>query len=193
MRRRSGTGRALALIAAIGGGYVIGAYTTTLDRAAGERLFCERAAGLAEAAEFATTPTLSGSTPSTSRAADAAKPLRRYECRSPSVVDGDTIRCGEVLLGLRAALVNQTVRIAHINTPELRSTDAAERSRAADARDFVTAALAKAPVYLDVNPAEETENYGRILAVVVAGGKDVGASELAAGLAKSYEGRGPKP
>lgn len=128
----------------------------------------------------------------TGAARSFAAETRRYECNLRGVVDGDTISC-DVDLGFAVGLTKQSVRIAHINAPELHSKDPQERQRAQDARDFVTAKLGHAPIYLDVKPPVYKDKYGRILAVVVAGGEDVGAAEVAAGLAKPWEGEGAKP
>ena len=107
------------------------------------------------------------------------------------VIDGDTVRVrARVWLGQD---VETAVRIAGIDTPELRGADCdAERRLAEAARDRLAALLDGGAVHLwDI---EHGTFAGRVVArVETADGRDVGAPLLADGLARPYDGRSRRP
>ena len=73
------------------------------------------------------------------------------------VVDGDTIH----LVG------EEKVRLVGVNTPELHSSDAAEKQRAELAKEFVeNLCPSGAEVGLDVDDLKTKDRYGRTLAIV---------------------------
>ena len=104
------------------------------------------------------------------------------------VIDGDTLDVwlirkedtGVFTAGLRR------VRLAHVDTPELRSKDPAERAAAAAARDRVLE-LAR-PGQLATVYEYDRDKYGRTLASIEVTGVDIGQALLAEGLARPYEG-----
>lgn len=101
-------------------------------------------------------------------------------CRALSNYDGDTVKldvdCG---LSTHRQIV---VRLAHVNTPELKDAGGAA------ARDRATELLAVEPLTV-TTVRDRTERYGRYLATIVnADGLDVGATLLAEGHATAYEG-----
>lgn len=112
-----------------------------------------------------------------------------WMCFVLSTVDGDTFtaRCQ-----LWPSLTIETsVRIAGIDTPELRGACPAEKQQALAARDALTELLKGRSVFLS---RVEPDKYGnRFVATVhTADGVDVGGELLKRGLAASYTGKGPK-
>ena len=83
--------------------------------------------------------------------------------------------------------LRETVRLAHVDAPELRGACPLESALAASARQLVMAAAgAGNPVTLGVLGRGK---YGRILATVTTErGQDLGRLLLDAGLARPYEG-----
>jgi len=109
----------------------------------------------------------------------AIGPAYTYTARALRVVDGDTCLL-EIQLGLRVA-TTQMIRLAHVNTPELKDAGGAA------ARDRFRELLAVEPLTVTTT-RDRTEKFGRYLAVVVnADGVDVGAQLLAEGMAVPYE------
>lgn len=104
------------------------------------------------------------------------------------VVDGDTLDVWLIRKqdrGVFAAGMCR-VRLAHIDTPELRSSDPLERAAAAAARDRVQE-LAR-PGQLATVYEYGIDKYGRTLASIEVTGVDIGQALLAEGLARPYEG-----
>ena len=101
-------------------------------------------------------------------------------CRVLKVHDGDTVQL-EVDQGL-STYRRVWVRLAHINTPELKHADgSAARQRLRDL-------LAAEPLTV-TTIRDRTEKYGRYLAEIRnADGVDVGEQLLQEGLATAYEG-----
>lgn len=101
------------------------------------------------------------------------------------VVDGDTIEVDATIwIGQR---LRTMVRIAGIDTPELRGGCDTEKAEAVRARDAVDRALTGTSILLyDV---EQGKFAGRVVARVhTTDGTDVGSALLEAGLARTYEG-----
>lgn len=107
-----------------------------------------------------------------------------YEAELLEVVDGDTIRARiRVWVEIEAETL---VRIDGIDTPELRGACDKEVRLARRARDRVAAIAAEGRLMLyDVRYGKYA---GRVLARVEAGGRDIGATLQAEGLARPYAG-----
>lgn len=116
--------------------------------------------------------------------ADMIMPIR-------GVADGDTIKS---TLKLPCPLCNVSVRILGIDTPESTylAKCPAEKARGLEAKAFL----------INLTVGQETmmarsikwDKYGgRINAYVEIAGKDVGQQMIDRGLAKPYNGTGPKP
>ena len=106
------------------------------------------------------------------------------------VIDGDTVAVrARIWLG---QAIEIRVRLAGIDTPELRGRCAAERALAERARDALSTRIAGREVTLrDIRYGTYA---GRVVARISAGDDaDIGRSLLAAGLARAYRGRGPRP
>jgi micrococcal nuclease len=99
-------------------------------------------------------------------------------------IDGDTLLVrARVWLGQD---VTTHVRLLGIDAPELRGKCEAETAAAGRARDYVAAMIGKRPVTL--TDLRVDKYGGRVLARVTAGGRDVSAALLRAGLAQPYRG-----
>ncbi len=110
------------------------------------------------------------------------------------VIDGDTLRVrARIWLGQDLAIY---VRLAGVDTPEVRGACARERELAQQARDFVASRLAPGR-----DPGGDREasvqlrevRYGKyarrvVARVETAAGLDLGTALLAAGLAQPYDG-----
>lgn len=102
-----------------------------------------------------------------------------------SVVDGDTIAVrAHIWLGQELAI---HVRLAGIDTPELKGECESERARARAARDYLERLIAGGPLTL---VQIRYEKYaGRVMAHVTASdGADLSARMIASGHARAYDG-----
>ena len=105
---------------------------------------------------------------------------RSTELARPSavrVIDGDTFDYG-----------GDRIRIADIDTPEVRGRCPEERARAARATRRLRALLAAGPFEL-VRSGRDEDRYGRKLRVVVRDGRSIGDMLVAEGLARTWTGR----
>ena len=93
------------------------------------------------------------------------------------IIDGDTFDYG-----------GDRIRIADIDTPELRSSCAEERRLARAATNRMSALLAAGPFELRRLGRDE-DRYGRKLRVVLRGGRSLGDVLVAEGLARTWAGR----
>lgn len=109
------------------------------------------------------------------------------------VVDGDTLEVrARIWLGQD---VTTLLRLADIDTPEVRGACADENALAAQATSFVRDALGTDdnPPTISLFEVTEDKYGGRVVArVVVADGRDLGAALIAAQLAQPYDG-GTRP
>ena len=78
------------------------------------------------------------------------------------------------------------VRVLGIDAPEIHTDKACERAAAQKAKELVTSLLVNAK-RIDLTDVSR-DKYFRIDANVIADGKDIGATVLAAGLAYKYDG-----
>jgi endonuclease YncB( thermonuclease family) len=108
-------------------------------------------------------------------------------------VDGDTC-AGRLRLGFNLEMAPVTFRVAHINCNEINDNGGPGDKAAA----FTKAALEGSLVL--VHTSKRKDDYGRVLAEIWYGPagtklslKNLAVELLAAGLAKPYEGHGPKP
>lgn len=107
-----------------------------------------------------------------------------------AVHDGDTFK-------VRAAIwpdvdITVSVRLAHVDTPELRGKCTSERRQALAARDFVRGLLLPGSA-VTLSDIKRDKYAGRVDAsVTLEDGRDLAALLLAKGLARAYDG-GTKP
>lgn len=94
------------------------------------------------------------------------------------VIDGDTFVYG----GMR-------IRIADIDTPEVRGQCASERALAGRATARMRALLSAGPFELHRTGTSDEDIYGRKLRIVTRGGRSLGDQLVAEGLARTWTGR----
>ena len=108
-----------------------------------------------------------------------------WPLRTPSAYDGDTLRI--TMPGLPPELAEMLVRVAGVDTPEIRGKCAAEKTRAIQARDFVIRSLAEASAVSFCDP--KWEKYGkRVIAEVMLDGKNLAAILIKNELGRPYSG-----
>ena len=110
-------------------------------------------------------------------AAAPVGPSTRATTAAVRVIDGDTFDYG----GAR-------IRIADIDTPEVRGQCADERARAAQATQGLRALLAAGPFEL-VRLGRDEDRYGRKLRLVIRDGQSLGDQLVSEGLARTWSGR----
>jgi len=93
------------------------------------------------------------------------------------IIDGDTFRYG-----------SEKIRIADIDTPELRGRCAYETQLAARATRRMDQLLRQGPFELR-SVGRDEDRYGRKLRVVTRGGRSLGDQLVAEGLARTWTGR----
>lgn len=112
-------------------------------------------------------------------------PMLSYPAQVLRVLDGDTIEV-EVTVW-PGHVVRTRVRIGEIDAPELRARCDHERKRAIEARAALAAMVAGGEVVLvGVRP---DKYYGRVVADLAVGDRDIGAGLIAAGHAVRYGSR----
>ncbi|PWG03893.1 hypothetical protein DF286_06875 [Sphingosinicella humi] len=94
------------------------------------------------------------------------------------IVDGDTFWHG-----------SDKIRIADIDTPEVRGRCAYERDLAVRATRRMEALLVAGPFELERIPGRDEDRYGRKLRVVTRHGQSLGDQLVAEGLARTWSGR----
>lgn len=97
----------------------------------------------------------------------------------PYVIDGDTFDYG-----------GNRIRIADIDTPEVRGACAYESRLAVRATERIRALLSEGPFELQPLPdGRDVDRFGRKLRIVTRGGRSLGDQLVAEGLARTWTGR----
>jgi micrococcal nuclease len=112
--------------------------------------------------------------PAPARPAEVAPPK---VTAAVAIIDGDTFR-----------VAGETIRIADIDTPEVRGRCLYETELAARATQRMRALLLAGPFELE-SIARDEDRYGRKLRVVTRGGRSLGDQLVAEGLARTWTGR----
>lgn len=116
-----------------------------------------------------------------------------YKAKVLRWIDGDTVDL-DVDLGFRVHL-EQRARLAGLNTPEIHAKDDAERAKAI-AATMLCNRLAFPGSFVTIKSSKPTadDKYGRWLVNIVIGdGTNLNQELLSKGLAKPWDGKGPKP
>ena len=121
-------------------------------------------------------------------------------CRFTGNYDGDTLSA-TIDLGWNVYHDGTSnVRVLHIDCPELHASDPATKALALQAKAFTAqwvvdhAAHSTTPPWPFWLESHAIDLYGRALAVITCGqGHNLADDLTAAGLAKPYEGTGPRP
>lgn len=115
--------------------------------------------------------------------------LYTYRARVTRVIDGDSVRA-DIDLGFDTWLMGVSVRLAGIDTAELRDKDPEKQKRALAAKSRLLDLTLNRDVLL-CSWKDEREKFGRVLASIVVDGQNVADVLLAEGLAVAYGG-GPR-
>lgn len=107
--------------------------------------------------------------------------LYHYAAVVTKVIDGDTIVV-DVDLGFSIHLRDQYLRLARINTPELKGST---KTAGLKSKDALASKLANKKIYIKTRKVEK-DKYGRILAEVYADDECVNDWLLQEGLAVPY-------
>lgn len=108
-----------------------------------------------------------------------------YHANVIDVYDGDTIRV-DIDLGFNMSLRNMKVRLAGIDTAEMKSKDAALKQRATEARDWLRAKCLGKDIFLE---SLGLDKYGRWLGRLhMPDGSCLNDLLITSGLAVSYDG-----
>jgi len=94
------------------------------------------------------------------------------------VIDGDTFDYGNI-----------RIRIADIDTPEVRGRCAHERELASRATSRMRALLVAGPFELERTGTRDADVYGRKLRIVTRDGRSLGQTMVAEGLARPWRGQ----
>ena len=126
--------------------------------------------------------------------ADGIIPGAIYTGVVEQVIDGDTVHCliqmEPKALGMFARV---GVRLAGIDTPELRGKCAREKTLAKQAKEILTSLLPAGTVVILSN-IDRDKYSGRLVAIIhTTQGEDVADKLKGSGLAKPYAGRSSKP
>ena len=108
--------------------------------------------------------------------------LYYYKARVVSIYDGDTIRL-DIDLGFNTWLMNQSVRLYGIDTPELRGV---ERIQGISVRDDLIARIPPGTEVLMESIMDKTGKYGRWLANIWLEGENLNEWLISTGRAKKY-------
>lgn len=125
-------------------------------------------------------------------AADADKQyeadqLHLYKAKVTDVYDGDTVTV-DIDLGYDIILINQKLRLADVDAPEVRGD---ERDDGIIARDRVRELINGKTVYIQTIKAQRKDSFGRWIAAIylspdISATNSVGAILLTEGLVKPY-------
>ncbi len=113
--------------------------------------------------------------------------LYTYKAAIVRIIDGDSCVL-KINLGFRV-VIELPCRLAHIDTPELRSPDDAARARAMEAKQKLTELLADPEVIIRSFKPFHGDKFGRYLVEIInSKGINVNQTLLDLGLATLYEG-----
>jgi micrococcal nuclease len=106
----------------------------------------------------------------------------KTDAKVVKVYDGDTVH---VVFSYFNTYYKWTCRIAHVDTPELRTKDPEEKKKGYEVRDKLRELIQGKIVQLTCH---EFDKYGRLLVDIVIGDVKVDEWLLSNGYAKKYEG-----
>ena len=114
--------------------------------------------------------------------------LYSYKAKIVKIIDGDSLILN-FDLGFRV-FIESPCRLAHIDTPELRSPDDGEAARAMEAKQKLIELLADPNVIIRSFKPFKGDKFGRFLVEIInSQGINVNQTLLDSGLAVPYEGK----
>ena len=108
--------------------------------------------------------------------------MYEYNAKVVSIYDGDTMRV-DVDLGCGITILNKSVRLFGINTPEVRGE---EREQGLIVRDWLRTTMPEGTVFILKTHKDMTGKYGRLLGTIIHDGIDINQHMLEAGMAVKY-------
>ena len=114
--------------------------------------------------------------------------MNEYKAKVIKVIDGDTIRL-DIDLGFSIIMVNQTVRLFGIDTPESRTRDKIEKYYGNLSKDFVKKHCPKGSYITLHTTLDKKGKFGRILGSIVVDGVDLNKQMIKEHLAVEYYGQ----
>lgn len=112
--------------------------------------------------------------------------MYEYKAKCIKVIDGDTIDV-DIDLGFNTHFQTR-VRLAGIDTPELRAVNPLERQAAQQIRNYVKAAIEGRDIILKTYKDPSEDKYGRYLAMVYINEQNMNNSLVEMKYAKEYDG-----
>lgn len=91
--------------------------------------------------------------------------MYKYHIKVVRVIDGDTI-VADVDLGFDVWMKNQHIRLSDIDCAEVRTKDAAEKSRGLLAKQFLHSYISKSTGTLVLLSVDKRDGFGRILGIL---------------------------
>ena len=110
-----------------------------------------------------------------------------YKAKIVSVYDGDTCRA-DIYLGFGVVLKSKTIRLANIDTAELRKE---EKTLANAAKERLSELILGKEVSIQTIK-DRTGKYGRIIGTIFLGGQNVNEMLVSEGLASRYPQKTPR-
>ncbi|MFK5892271.1 MAG: thermonuclease family protein [Pseudomonadota bacterium] len=115
----------------------------------------------------------------------------RYQIEYTDIIynyDGDTILI-YCLNGLKCEKKGLSVRVRHVDTPEIKGRCEYERKMAYRAKEFTNKALKRAhSIVLSINQLNMYDKYDRLLADILIDGQSLGKMLVENNLGRSYDG-----
>ncbi len=105
-----------------------------------------------------------------------------YICKVVNIYDGDSCK---VVFRFNGELTRWTIRIAHIDTPEIRTKNDVEKKLAYEVRDFLRNLILDKIVNIK---CLDFDKYGRLLGEITYNDKLISDVLMEKGYAKKYEG-----
>ncbi|HLO12802.1 MAG TPA: thermonuclease family protein [Pseudoneobacillus sp.] len=110
-----------------------------------------------------------------------------FPAKCTRVVDGDTVEVEFFLLPEKVfpqIKMTQKLRLLGVNTPELHSKNAEEKTAAYNAKTFTTSEVLNKDVVINITGSDA---FGRLLTTLYIDGENLNALLLHDGFAKPYE------
>ena len=118
-----------------------------------------------------------------------ASGAERFEARVVRVIDGDTLVAAGTIGLFDGLSFEREVRLRGIDAPELSGDCPAEITRAIEAKNALKKLAGDKVILTDMG----RDKFGRLLArVLTIRGRDIGAILIKEGLARKYDGVGPR-
>lgn len=111
----------------------------------------------------------------------------QYSFVVSNIVDGDTV-VGDVDLGFNTWICGMHIRLFGINAPELKTANGVEARRV-----LMTMVPLSTPIVLQSIKDRADKYGGRWLGILIVNGTNVNQALIEIGMAKNWNGQGPKP